>query len=238
MDDITRREWMAVAGASAAWLATLNLPARGNASEPKGGMIMVKEYSLPALPYAYDALEPYLDKETVTIHHDKHHAGYVKGLNDTLAALDAARAKNDFAAIQALSRNLAFHGSGHVLHTLYFANLSPKPAPPSGALADAIKAQFGSVDTLKAQLKAASNTAAGSGWGILSYEPLGGRLLVLQAERHDNQLIPGAVPLLVVDVWEHAYYLKYQNKRADYLDAVINNIINWKEVEKRFAAVK
>jgi Fe-Mn family superoxide dismutase len=238
MDDITRREWIAVAGASAAWMATAGLPALGNASEAKGGTIMVKEYTLPALPYAYDALEPYLDKETVTIHHDKHHAGYVKALNDTLATLTAARAKNDFSAIQQLSRNLAFHGSGHVLHTLYFANLAPKSAPPSGALADAIKAQFGSVDTLKAQLKAASNTAAGSGWGILSYEPLGGRLLVLQAERHDNQLIPGAAPLLVVDVWEHAYYLKYQNKRADYVDALLQHLVNWKEVEKRFAAVK
>ena len=198
---------------------------------------MVTEYKLPELPYAPDALEPYLDAATVSIHHDKHHAAYVKGLNDALAALDAARQKNDFAAAQALSRALAFHGSGHVLHTLYFANLGPKPAAPGGALADAIKAQFGSLDTMKGQLKAAANTAAGSGWGLLSYEPLGGRLLVLQVERHDNQLIPGAAPLLVVDVWEHAYYLKYQNKRADYVDAVMN-VINWKEVEKRFAAVK
>lgn len=237
MEEISRREWMALVGVAAGG-ATLGLSPLAKASQLKGGTIMEKEYTLPELPYPKDALEPYIDKETIAIHHDKHHAGYVKGLNDTLAALTAARAKNDFAAVQALSRSLAFHGAGHVLHTLYFANLAPKPAPPGGALADAIKAQFGSVDALKAQLKAASNTAAGSGWGILAYETLGGRLLVLQAERHDNQLIPGAAPLLVVDVWEHAYYLKYQNQRADYLDAVIGNIINWKEVEKRFAALK
>src|SRR3990172_4119110 len=128
MEEITRREWIVLAGASAAGTAVAGWPLLARNSEEKGGTVMVTEYKLPELPYAPDALEPYLDAATVSIHHDKHHAAYVKGLNDALAALDAARQKNDFAAAQALSRALAFHGSGHVLHTLYFANLGPKPA--------------------------------------------------------------------------------------------------------------
>ncbi|OGP56946.1 MAG: superoxide dismutase [Deltaproteobacteria bacterium RBG_13_61_14] len=193
----------------------------------------MKPYELPALPYPPDALEPHLDGRTISIHHDKHHAGYVKGLNTTLEKLEEARAKNEFSAIQALSRALAFHGSGHVLHTLYFANLAPKSAGPKGALAEAIKAQFGSQETLQAQLTEASNTTAGSGWGVLAYEPFAGRLLVLQIEKHENQILAGAAPLLAIDVWEHAYYLKYQNLRADYLKAIWN-VINWEEVNRRF----
>jgi len=190
-------------------------------------------YTLPPLQYPPDALEPHIDAKTISLHHDKHHAGYVNGLNDALAKLEEARKKNDFAVVQHLSRLVAFHGSGHILHSLYFDNLSPKPENPPGALKDAITGQFGSLDTLKAQLSAASNTAAGSGWGMLAYEPFGGRLIVLQIEKHENQMLCGAIPLLVIDVWEHAYYLKYQNLRADYVKAIWN-VINWKSVQAKF----
>ena len=232
METLSRRGWLRLFGASAMGTTALGL-AGGGHSKSSAGPSAIKPYELPALPYPADALEPYLDGRTISIHHDKHHAGYVKGLNTTLEKLEEARAKNEFSGIQALSRALAFHGSGHVLHTLYFANLAPKSAGPKGALAEAIKAQFGSQQTLQAQLTEASNTTAGSGWGVLAYEPFAGRLLVLQIEKHENQILAGAAPLLAIDVWEHAYYLKYQNLRADYLKAIWN-VINWEEVSRRF----
>jgi len=234
MENLSRRGWLRLFGASAMGATALGLAGGGHSkSSAPANPGEIKPYTLPDLPYPADALEPFLDGRTITIHHDKHHAGYVKGLNTALEKLEEARAKNDFSAIQALCRALAFHGSGHVLHTLYFANLAPKSAGPKGALAEAIKAQFGSQETLQAQLTEASNTAAGSGWGVLAYEPMAGRLLVLQIEKHENQILAGAAPLLVIDVWEHAYYLKYQNLRADYLKAIWN-VIHWEEVSRRF----
>jgi len=191
-------------------------------------------YELPDLPYAADALEPYLSAEILTIHHDKHHAGYVRGLNSALGALADARSRGDYAAIRSLSRSVAYNGSGHVLHTLYFANLHPKAAKPSGALLRAVGAQFGDVEAMLAQLAAATNKVAASGWGMLAYEPMGRRLLVLQIEKHENQMLCGAIPLLVIDVWEHAYYLQYQNRRGDYVNAM-TSIINWDEVAARLA---
>jgi Fe-Mn family superoxide dismutase len=200
-------------------------------AQVRGG---ANEYTLPDLPYAVDALEPHLDGEILAIHHDKHHAGYVRGLNAALSKLEEARAGGDYAAIQALSRATAFHGSGHVLHTLYFGNLTPKPVKPGGALARTIGAQFGGVEALLAQLTAATSKVAGSGWGMLAYEPMGDRLVVLQIEKHENQMLCGAVPLLVIDVWEHAYYLQYQHRRADYVNAM-TNVIHWGEVEARLS---
>jgi Fe-Mn family superoxide dismutase len=124
-----------------------------------------------------------------------------------------------------------------VFHTLYFANLAPKSAAPEGALLKEINADFGGLDALKAHLAAATAKVAGSGWGMLAYEPIGRRLMVLQIEKHENQMLCGAVPLLLVDVWEHAYYLKYQNRRGDYIDAIMN-VINWDEVARRFEAAR
>jgi len=229
MENVSRRDWLKFVGSSAIGAAAASLPTGIWAAEEAG----VQPYTLPDLPYPVDALEPYLDAQTLTIHHDRHHAGYVKGLNTALAQLEEAGQRGDFSLVQALSRDLAFHGSGHLLHTLYFANLHPQPHPPSGALLDAIQAQFGRVETLIAHLSAATKTVAGSGWGVLAYEPLGRRLLVLQLEKHEHQMVCGAAPLLVLDVWEHAYYLKYQNRRADYVDALLN-ILHWDEVARRF----
>ncbi len=201
---------------------------------------MTEEYKLPDLPYAYNALEPYIDEATMKLHHDKHHAAYVAGFNAALAKLSEARAKGDFASVQALSKAAAFHGSGHVMHSLFWEIMCPaakSKAPSSGALYDALARDFGSLDAFKKHFSEAAKAVEGSGWAVLAYEPTGKRLIVLQAENHQKLTVQGSVPLLVLDVWEHAYYLKYQNKRADYVDAWWN-VVNWAEVEKKFLAAK
>ena len=197
----------------------------------------MEEYKLPDLPYAYNALEPYIDEATMKLHHDKHHAAYVAGLNAALKKLEDARAKGDFAAVQALSKAVAFHGSGHTMHSLFWEVMCPaakSKAPASGALHDALVRDFGSIDSFKKQFSEAAKAVEGSGWAVLAYEPTGKRLLVLQAENHQKLTVQGSVPLLVLDVWEHAYYLKYQNRRAEYVDNFWN-IANWAEVEKKLA---
>jgi superoxide dismutase, Fe-Mn family len=200
----------------------------------------MEEYKLADLPYAYNALEPYIDEATMRLHHGKHHAAYVNGLNAALKKLEEARAKADFSAVQALSKAVAFHGSGHAMHALFWSVMCPAPqskAPASGALYDAIVRDFGSMEAFKKHFSEAAKTVEGSGWAVLAYEPIGKRLLVLQAENHQKLTVQGSVPLLVLDAWEHAYYLKYQNKRADYVDAWWN-IVNWQEVEKRYSEAK
>ncbi len=196
-------------------------------------------YTLPELPYAYDALEPHYDKETVTLHHDKHHAGYVSGLNTALEKLEKARETGDFGAIKALSKEVAFHGSGHMLHTLFWNNMKPGGGgEPSGELHDEIDASFGSFDAFKKQFIAATNGVEGSGWGILGWHKDLGKLLVLQAEIHQNLTVQGVVPILVCDVWEHAYYLKYQNKRPEWTTAFMEHLVNWDDVAARLVEAK
>ena len=197
------------------------------------------EYVLPPLPYAYNALEPHIDEQTMRLHHDKHHLAYVNGLNSALAALAQARAANDYNLVQYYSNQIAFHGAGHILHALFWTNMAPNGGgEPSGDLAKALVKDFGSVAAFKAHFSAAANKVEGSGWAILAYQPLGQQLVILQAEKHQNLTQWGAIPLLVLDVWEHAYYLKYQNKRADYVSAFFN-VINWRDVSQRFSlAVK
>jgi Fe-Mn family superoxide dismutase len=197
----------------------------------------MEEYKLPDLPYAYNALEPYIDEATMRLHHDKHHAAYVNGLNAALKKLEEARAKGDLSSVQALSKLVAFHGSGHTMHALFWEVMCPHAKsvePESGALYDALVRDFGSLEAFKKHFSEAAKAVEGSGWAVLAYEPVGKRLLVLQAENHQKLTMQGSIPLLALDVWEHAYYLKYQNKRADYVDAFWN-IVNWAEVEKRFS---
>lgn len=194
------------------------------------------EYSLPDLPYAYDALEPHIDQRTMRIHHDKHHAGYVKGLNSALAALAEARASGDASLVQHWTQKAAFHGSGHVNHTLFWLTMSPSGGGrPSGDLARAIDRDFGSFDQFSWQFQAAAKSVEGSGWGWLVFEPIARRLMVLQMENQQKLLMTGVMPLLGVDVWEHAYYLKYQNDRGSYVSAFMN-LINWPFVQQHFAA--
>jgi Fe-Mn family superoxide dismutase len=189
-------------------------------------------HELPPLPYPYDALEPHIDEQTMRLHHDIHHAGYVKGLNNAEAKLAEARAAGDFALVKHWSREAAFHGSGHLLHSVFWPNMisaSEAKSAPGGALAEAIERDFGSFEAFKAQFIAAATAVEGSGWGILAYRPSDDALVILTAEKHQNLTQWGVIPLLVLDVWEHAYYLKYQNRRGEYVKNFFN-IINWENV--------
>jgi Fe-Mn family superoxide dismutase len=193
---------------------------------------------LPALPYAFDALEPHLSAELLEIHHDEHHAAYVKGANDTLEKLAKARRRSEFAEINQLEKSLAFHLSGHLLHSLLWKNLTPQGGgAPNGDLKKAIEAHFGSFSSFKEQLTAAAQSLQGSGWGALSWEPLGKRLLVEQVFDHQGNVGSSTLPILVVDMWEHAYYLQYRTAKAKWLDAFWE-LVNWADVSQRFARVR
>jgi Fe-Mn family superoxide dismutase len=202
---------------------------------------MAKKYELPPLPYAYNALEPHIDEQTMRLHHDKHHLGYVNGLNNALEKLEAARAAGDFGLVKHWSREAAFHGSGHFMHAIFWPNMAPAGrgggGEPTGDLAAQIEKDFGGFAKFKAQFTAASNAVEGSGWGLLVWEPLNAQLVVLQSEKHQNLTQWGVRPLLVLDVWEHAYYLKYQNNRGAYVDAWWN-VVNWADVAERFKAAR
>ncbi|MGC8602968.1 MAG: superoxide dismutase [Desulfomonilaceae bacterium] len=188
---------------------------------------------MPPLPYPEDALEPVIDKETVRIHHDKHFAAYVAGLNHALKDIEKARQSGDFEHIKAISRDLSFNASGVILHWTYFSTIGPNAGgTPTGKIGDLIKRDFGSFEIFWKQFSAASKNVEASGWGILAWEPFSQKLVVLQAEKHQNLTSWGSIPLMVCDVWEHAYYLKYQNRRADYVDNFAR-IIDWKKVEER-----
>jgi Fe-Mn family superoxide dismutase len=204
-------------------------------SGTRGGKAM-RKVELPPLPYAVDALEPYYDARTVELHHGKHHQGYVNGLNTALEKLAAARASSDFALVKHLERESAFHGGGHMLHSIFWTNLAPRGGGrPEGALQAAIVESFGSFEAFDKQLRAATNAVEGSGWGALATNRRGS-LSIAQIEKHQNQVLPGWTPLLVIDVWEHAYYLKYQNRRAEFVDTVMDHLVNWPDVAERFAA--
>lgn len=192
-------------------------------------------YTLPDLPYDPAALEPHVSGRIVELHHGKHHAAYVAAANSTLDKLSDARANNTWDAIVGLEKSLAFNLGGHVLHSMYWTNLSPDGGgEPGGTLADALTNSFGSFDAFKAQFSQATLTVQGSGWGLLTFEPLGRRLIIEQLEVHHESTVLGGVPILAIDAWEHAYYLQYENRRADYLSAIWN-VINWTDVERRWA---
>lgn len=195
-------------------------------------------YSLPDLPYDYGALEPVYDGHVLELHHGKHHAAYVAALNKTLERLADARASADFEAIVGLEKTLAFNLSGHVLHSLFWKNLSPEGGgSPNGALAAAIDRSFGSFEGFRQQLTQATVTVQGSGWGALAWEPVGQRLIVEQIYDHQGNTGAGSMPLLVIDAWEHAYYLQHENRRQDYVSGLWE-IIDWSNVEGRFARAR
>jgi Fe-Mn family superoxide dismutase len=198
----------------------------------------MSNYNLPDLRYDYGALEPHISGKIMELHHDKHHANYVKGANQALDKLGEAREKDDFTRIGALEKALAFNLSGHVLHSLFWQNLTPRGGGrPDGELADAINEHFGSFEKLKRQMNEAASTIMGSGWSALVWEPLAGRLLTTQIYDHQSNLSQAGVPLLVLDAWEHAYYLQYQTRKTDFFEAVWN-VWNWQDVAERFAAVR
>jgi Fe-Mn family superoxide dismutase len=195
-------------------------------------------YTLPELPYAYNALEPHYDEQTVRIHHDMHHKAYVDGLNNALNKLAQARENGDYALIKHWEKELAFQGSGHVLHTLFWENMTPQSSgSPSGDLLKQIEQDFGSFEAFQKQFSAAAGAVEGSGWAVLGWQPQLGQLLITQVEKHQDLTVWGIVPLLILDVWEHAYYLKYQNRRAEWIKAWWN-IVNWEVVEKRFETAR
>ncbi|MFF0726912.1 superoxide dismutase [Streptomyces sp. NPDC004134] len=192
-------------------------------------------YALPDLPYDYAALEPAITGQILELHHAKHHAAYVKGANDTLERLAEARDKEQFGNLVGLEKTYAFNLSGHVLHTIFWENLSPDGGDrPDGALGDAIEEHLGGFEAFRKQLSAATASVQGSGWGVLAWEPLGKRLIVEQVYDHHGNVGQGSTPLLVFDAWEHAYYLQYKNVRPDYVQKLWD-LVNWDDVSARYA---
>ena len=195
-------------------------------------------YTLPELPYDYAALEPYISGKIMELHHDKHHQAYVTGANNALDQLAEARAKGDLACINKLEKDLAFNLGGHVNHTIYWENMAPKAGgEPTGTLMDQIKENFGSFDAFKKQFVAVAAGVQGSGWAVLAWDYLGDQLLIIQQYDHQANLPINLVPILLLDCWEHAYYLDYLNVRADYI-AAWWNIVNWEDVAARLARAK
>jgi superoxide dismutase, Fe-Mn family len=196
------------------------------------------KYTLPDLPYDYGALEPHVSGKIMELHHDRHHRTYVTAANETLDALAEARAKNDFSRIAALERSLAFNVSGHVLHSLFWQNLAPKAGgQPTGALAEQMTKDFGDFSRFRGELSGAAATIMGSGWAALMWDPLGKRLLTAQIHDHQNEITQGGVPILVLDAWEHAYYLQYGPDKKKYFEAIWN-VWNWADAGRRFEAVR
>ncbi len=196
----------------------------------------MNEYVLPDLPYDYSALEPHVSGEIMQLHHDQHHRTYVDGANQALDGLGEARHKSDFAKIAALERALAFNVSGHILHSLFWQNLSPAGGgQPSGALAEQMHADFGSFDAFKKQMIRAAATIMGSGWAALAWDPAAAGLIIVQIHDHQSETAQGSLPLMALDAWEHAYYLQYRADKTKYFEAVWN-LWNWEDVGTRYMA--
>ncbi|WP_093357542.1 superoxide dismutase [Pseudonocardia ammonioxydans] len=195
-------------------------------------------YALPDLPYDYGALAPHIGGEIMELHHSKHHQTYVNGLNGALDKLAEARDKNDFGAIVGLEKTLAFNLGGHVNHSIFWKNMSPDGGgKPSGELAAAIDEHFGSFDAFQAHFAAAATTIQGSGWAVLGWDQLGQRLLVHQLYDQQANLPARQVPLVMLDMWEHAFYLQYKNVKPDYVKAWWN-VVNWADAQQRFTTAR
>jgi Fe-Mn family superoxide dismutase len=193
------------------------------------------EYTLPDLPYDYSALAPHISAQIMELHHSKHHNTYVTGANTANAALAEARESGNLANVNKLEKDLAFNLGGHVNHSIFWTNLTPETGEPTGDLLEAIGRDFGDLEKFKAHFTATALGVQGSGWSVLAYDVIGQRLSVFQLFDQQGNVPFGLVPLLMLDVWEHAYYLDYQNVRADYVKAFWN-IVNWDNVGQRLAA--
>jgi Fe-Mn family superoxide dismutase len=196
------------------------------------------DYTLPELAYDYAALEPSISASIMELHHSKHHQTYVTGANTALAQLAEARDKGDLTYVNKLEKDLAFNLGGHINHSIFWTNLSPDGGDkPTGDLESAINDQFGSFDKFVAHFTATALGVQGSGWAVLAWDSIGERLIIVQFFDQQGNLPAGIVPLLMLDVWEHAYYLDYKNVRADYVKAFWN-IANWANVQKRFTVAQ
>jgi len=192
------------------------------------------DYSLPDLPYDYGALEPSISGQIMELHHSKHHQAYVAGTNTALEQLAEARSANALGTVNMLSKNLAFNLAGHVNHSVFWTNMSPDGGDkPTGELASAIDEFFGSFDAFRAHFAAVALGIQGSGWTILAWESIGQKLIIEQLYDHQGNLAAGTVPLLLLDMWEHAFYLQYRNVKADYVNAWWN-VVNWADAQARF----
>ncbi|NIZ92791.1 superoxide dismutase [Kineococcus rubinsiae] len=196
------------------------------------------EYTLPDLPYDYSALEPHISGKIMELHHDKHHATYVAGANTALEKLAAARDAGDLATVNLHTKNLAFNLGGHINHSAFWPNMTGDGGgEPTGELAAAITDQFGSFEKFKAHFSAVAAGVQGSGWSILAYDSIGQKLIVVQLYDQQGNIPLGLVPVLLLDVWEHAYYLDYLNVRPDYIKAWWN-VVNWADAAKRFETAR
>ncbi|MES2777191.1 MAG: superoxide dismutase [Bacteroidota bacterium] len=221
-----------IAGA-ATLLATNNAFAQNLTANPIDKLVDVNgNYVLQPLPYSESFLEPYMDAETMHLHYTFHHGGAVKGANTDLQMIKKALDEGDLQTVDFWTKKLSYHFSSHILHSIFWTNLTNKKTEPKGNLLKRIDKNFGSFDKLKALIAETSKNVDGNGWGIVAYQPYSDSLTVLQCENHEKLTQWGAIPLLVIDVWEHAYYLKYKNKRTDFVDALFN-IINWDNAAQR-----
>ncbi len=198
-----------------------------------------KSYSLPDLPYAYNALEPFVSEAQLRLHHDKHHAAYVNGANAILDRLEKARQAGSDVDMKATLKELSFQAGGHLLHSLFWKNLAPAAKAgkePGGILGDVIAKEFGSFQRFKKEFSAAAASTEGSGWAALAWCEMTDRPLIMQIEKHNVNVYPGFRILMVLDVWEHAYYLDYKNERPKFVEAFWS-IVNWEVVERRLEAI-
>jgi Fe-Mn family superoxide dismutase len=194
-------------------------------------------FALQPLPYAENFLEPYMDAETVHLHYTFHHGGAVKAANKDLQMIRQATESQNFETTDYWTKKLSYHFSSHILHTIFWTNLTNKKTEPKGELLNMVNRSFGSYEKLKGLLAATSKNVDGNGWGIMGYQPYSEQLTILQCENHEKLTQWGVIPLLVIDVWEHAYYLKYKNKRADFVDAMFN-VLNWGNVAERLEVAR
>lgn len=195
-------------------------------------------YVLPDLDYDYGALAPHIAPEIMELHHSKHHATYVKGLNTATEQLAEARANGDFGTIPKLEKDLAFNLGGHINHSVFWKNMSPEGGgEPEGEIAAAIDEYFGSFEGFKGQFSSVATTIQGSGWAVLAWDILGKKLNIMQLFDHQGNLPVGQIPVLQLDMWEHAFYLQYKNVKPDYVNAWWN-VVNWNDVTERFNKAK
>jgi len=195
-----------------------------------------ERYELPPLPYAYDALEPHISEEIMRLHHQKHHKSYVDGANKALEKLEAHLRGEAEVDVRAVLRDFSPNYAGHVMHSIFWPNMAPEGrggGSPGGELGDAIDKYFGGFEAFRKLYTKAAVTVEGVGWAVLAVDPLTGGLRILQVEKHNLLMTAGLVPILVIDVWEHAYYLQYRNNRAAYVEAWWN-VVNWDDVAARY----
>ena len=203
-------------------------------------MEKIKFFSLPKLPYDYNALAPYISEQQLKLHHDKHHQAYVNGANAAFEKLDKARSENADIDMKATLKELSFNVGGHLLHSIFWDNMAPAGkggGKPGGAVADMIDMGFGSFERFKKEFTTAATSVEGSGWAALAVHPCIGRPLIMQIEKHNVNVYPSFKILMVLDVWEHAYYVDYKNERAKFVEAFWN-IVNWDYVNKNLSLVK